>query len=393
MEYTVATNWDPMLLDVINYPEVTSVFGGLPNTPLSSGRSSISIKNVKDDEIREYIKNVHARGLKFVYNINTLCTQNKELTQEGYKEIREYLDWLCEMSIDGVTVSVPNLINVVKKHYPHLYLKISTFQKIHTVSMAKHYEDMGADAIMLSDHISRNIKLLRSIRENVKCQLILIANTGCVYDCPNMLSHANSIAHSGLKSENPTLFTESYVAGCTYKRLHKIEEIAKIRWIRPEDVSFYEEIGIDVLKILDRHSSTDALGERVRAYCNRSYDGNLLGLLGQMSNVKKSRKMKYREIYSNSTIDDRKKARLFYQDALQISIPDLYCLHNKKIPDNFIKSFEHRECETTSCDKCGYCKNVIDFALERTADKEEVDEIVNKLAVVREKITDGSILY
>ena len=52
MKYTVASNWDIDLLDAIDYPEVHSVFAGLPNTPLSGGRSSVMIN--EDDFIRGF---------------------------------------------------------------------------------------------------------------------------------------------------------------------------------------------------------------------------------------------------------------------------------------------------------------------------------------------------
>jgi collagenase-like PrtC family protease len=63
-------------------------------------------------------------------------------------------------------------------------------------------------------------------------------------------------------------------------------EFVKSRWIRPEDVKVYEDVGIDMLKILERNNTSDTLGERVKAYSMRSYEGNLIDMLGQMSNRK-----------------------------------------------------------------------------------------------------------
>ncbi len=393
MEYTVATNWDPKLLDLIDYPEVKSVFGALPNTPVSGGRSSLVIKSLTDKDVKDYIKKVHEKGWNFSYNINTSCTGNKELTADGYKKIRQYFDWICDLGVDSVTVAIPNLLNIIKKYYSHLTVKISTFQKINSVSMAKHYEDMGADAIMLSEHVNRDIKLIKSLRENLKCKLVLLANTGCIYGCPNMFAHANSIAHSGANSTVSTVFTESYVADCSFKRIKNIDEIAKIRWIRPEDINYYENIGIDMLKIIDRHSSTEALGERMKAYNDRCYDGNLLNLLGQMMNRKKSKALNLKGVYRGSNVKEMKKSREFISDVFQISVSDLYYFDNKKIPEDFIQGFEKRDCDTLSCEKCGYCKKIVDMAVCPIVEKEEITNAMERLVTVKEKIISGSILY
>ena len=84
MKYTVAINWDIDLLDAIDYPEVHTVFAGLPNTPLSGGRSSVMINKMDEDSVRKYINKVHDKGWSFDYNVNALCTENKELDRAVY---------------------------------------------------------------------------------------------------------------------------------------------------------------------------------------------------------------------------------------------------------------------------------------------------------------------
>lgn len=55
MEYTVACNWDSELIDKIDYPEVGSIFAGLPNTVISGGRSSKVITPMEEENIKKYI--------------------------------------------------------------------------------------------------------------------------------------------------------------------------------------------------------------------------------------------------------------------------------------------------------------------------------------------------
>jgi hypothetical protein len=62
-------------------------------------------------------------------------------------------------------------------------------------------------------------------------------------------------------------------------KLARPDELIKARWIRPEDVGDYDEIGIDSLKLLERFRNTETLMQVVKAYEQRRFDGNLVELL------------------------------------------------------------------------------------------------------------------
>jgi collagenase-like PrtC family protease len=391
MKFTVACNWDPRLVDLIDYPEVAAVFAGLPNTKIASGRSSLLIKNMDEQGVKDYIRRVHAKGWSFDYNVNSTCLANSELRADGRREIVEYLQWVSDLGVDSLTISMPLMIEIVKKHFPHLKVKVSTYQKIHSVSMVQRFEDLGADMIVLSEFVNRDFKLLKAIRQAVKCQLVLIANVGCIYDCPNAFAHANSIAHSGAKGAQATILTEAYQTYCTMKRVESRAELIKMRWIRPEDVACYEDVGIDLLKIIDRHSSTEALAERVKAYHERRFEGNLLDLIGQMANQKKSDLINLRQVLDDGGRQEADKL-IDFLAALSTPVRDLFFLDNQRFPADFLDGFEKRDCSVLSCDRCGYCERVAD-ATVTTTDKVAGDAALQKLHDVRSRIVDGSILY
>jgi len=62
-------------------------------------------------------------------------------------------------------------------------------------------------------------------------------------------------------------------------KLGKPDELIKARWIRPEDVGDYDEVGIDSLKLLERFRTTETMMQVVRAYEQRCFEGNLVELL------------------------------------------------------------------------------------------------------------------
>ncbi len=391
MEYTVACNWDPELINRIDYPEVKSLFGGLPETLISGGRSSLLTRNVQENKIREYIQQVHTRGLNFDYNINSACLSNQELTASGYRDIMRYLEWVCSLGVDSLTISNTNLIEIVKKNFPQLKIKVSTYQKVSNPCQAKRFEDMGVDALMLSEHINRNFKILAAIRKSVKCKLVLVANVGCIYNCPNMHSHANCTAHSGAAGEVDSIFTEAYNLYCFQKRLSNREELIKIRWIRPEDVPYYEEIGIDMLKIIERSSSTQALEERVKAYSERKYDGNLLNFLGQAWDIKRTDEQIKKSITIKVKSENTAKAMMLLK-AFSSSLPELFSLDNRKLGSDFIQSFINRDCNATNCSECGNCKKIAEETIS-IIDQKKLDIADQRIKEVRNSVIDGSLLY
>jgi collagenase-like PrtC family protease len=391
MEYTVACNWDPALVDKLDFPEVRSLFGGIPDTIISGGRPSIVINKITDADIKEYIKRVHSRGWKFDFNINSTCLGNMEITAEGFKKIIAYLERISDFGVDSVTIAHTNLIEIVKKNFPKLKVKVSTYQKVNSVSFAQRFEDLGVDAIMLSEHVNRNIKLLKEIRRNVKCKLVLLANVGCIYNCLNMHTHANCTAHSGAFGEKTTIFSETFHTYCLQKRIQDPIEFIKMRWIRPEDVAYYEEIGIDMLKIIERSSSTETLVERMKAYHDRSYDGNLLNLPGQMMDRKHTDQKVNTSIKSSMTGQNAEKGMRLLA-SFPNSLSDLYYLDNKKIPADFIEGFATKNCDLFSCGHCDYCGKIGALAMT-TKDSDVSAMYLKKLRATREEIMNGTALY
>jgi hypothetical protein len=249
----------------------------------------------------------------------------------------------------------------------------------------------------LSEHINRDFKALRAIRAAVKCQLALIANVGCIYDCPNSQTHANSIAHCGARGETK-LFADSFMFFCFGKRLSSPEEVVKIRWIRPEDVGHYEDIGIDVLKIIDRYTNTETLSERVNAYCQRSYDGNLIMLLGQMADPKRSniraKEMYLRRMLTRPGLKSMRAAKIArgLSQVLSHSLYEILSLDNKSLPDNFIQTFEERDCRASDCRSCGYCNRVAGKAV-RVLNEDVLAEVKRGVGQTLENIQTGANLY
>ncbi|HEX3028853.1 MAG TPA: U32 family peptidase [Clostridia bacterium] len=392
MEFMVACNWETDLLDKIDYPGVKILFGGIPSYSVSSGRPSFMVKNQTREEVKEYIKRIHSKGWKFDYNINSTCMSNMEFSAQGYKKLLEYIEDILELGVDALTVSMPTIMGIINKHFPGTKINVSTFQKVDSVAKAQRFEELGADIIMLSEHVNRDFKLLSAIRKNVKAKLALIANVGCIYGCPNMHAHANSISHVGARGEKLSVFSEFYQANCLLTRVKDPVEFVKSRWIRPEDVKVYEDIGIDMLKILERSSSSNTLGERVKAYSERSYDGNIIDLMGQISNKNRSIYLDLMGGLGLRNMEDIQKAGKFFGIFFETSVQDLFYLDNKKIPEDFLQNFMNRDCSALSCEKCNYCRNIADTCMT-LPDPGAINNIIGAMTEMKDEVVNGSALY
>ena len=73
---------------------------------------------------------------------------------------------------------------------------------------------------------------------------------------------------------------------CTNSRNENPANWLRLKFIRPEDVKVYNEIGINHFKITGRTGSSKYILRTIGAYLNESYDGNLLGLWKPLESIK-----------------------------------------------------------------------------------------------------------
>jgi collagenase-like PrtC family protease len=139
---------------------------------------------------------------------------------------------------------------------------------------------------------------------------------------------------------------------CQGKRLENLEENIKSPWIRPEDMKLYSAIGVDCFKIDGRDRSVGYNLSVLKAYCDQSYDGNLLYLMKQSfpANIE--------------DIKNNEKMGLF--------------LDNRKM-EGFINPFFTGKVNCDyGCDKCGYCNSWVKKSIS-TYDK-TIDSYLKELA-------------
>jgi collagenase-like PrtC family protease len=360
MDYSLATNWDLKLLDLLEGTSATNLYGQIWGDPLGGGRMALFIPQVGKEEAAAFIAAARTKGLGFNYLMNATCFDNTEFTRGGYQKIVEHLEWITSTGADMITVTLPFLLQMAKNHFPHLKVCVSSFARVQNMYMARSWEELGADKIILPESIARDFQTLQLIREAVGCELELIANHCCLFYCPFDLHHRNMVSHASQHGHPCGGFAPDYCKlACQHIKLLRPEELIKSRWIRPEDVGIYEAMGIDCLKLVERFRGTESLVRILDAYERRSHQGNLAELLTlPQEGVYMAPNLDI--IHRPDLIDTEKMEEVMA--VLREPFTGKLSIDNTKL-NGFIDHFKKVDCLRTDCDRCGYCGRVASQAI------------------------------
>lgn len=353
----VPTNWDPSLISEFERYHVDEVYGKLPSDLTGGGRASYISRPVTKEGCVEYIEDLHKAGIRFNYLLNSMCLGGVEYGNKWRREMCLFLEWLERIGVDAVTVTIPYLLEIIKKHFPRFKAGIGSGAQVDSAARAGYWEGLGADLITLSEiSVNRNFRLLRSIRAAVRCKLQMIANNGCLQGCPFAFYHAVCNAHASQSGRESALFIDYCRLRCRQQVYSSPADFLKLNWIRPEDSGFYGRLGVDSIKLVDRIMPTEHLRRVLRAYGSRSYEGNLLDILTGI--LGKSR-------YTPGELFSRMR---FFFHPFQVNVFTLFRSFHKlknceiyidnKALDGFIENISRINCGDTDCGECGYCGKI-----------------------------------
>lgn len=386
MKLRVGANWDTAFLDAVKGTSVDALFGKLPFDIVGGARPGFVLPQIKRRDVEAYVRACHDRGLEFSYLLNAPCLGNLQYSRKGYRQLVDLLEWISQAGADSVTIGIPYLIDLVNKRFPHLKVKVSTTARVNTVRKALQYEEMGVEEIIVDEHINREFKTLEAIKKATKCNLELIVNNICLWQCPYNFEHVNHDGHASREAEDEDYCYLQYPGYlCLYRKLTDPVELLKSPWIRPEDISYYENLGYDHFKITERFKRTPLLLEHVKAYENRRYDGNLLDLFTL------PRKGAFTPIHLEYFIKPEhvnimKISQL--EKVFDLEVRELIRLDNKKL-DGFIERFRKVDCNQTSCSQCRYCENLFDKVA--VVNEKELRKAAQRVRDFSDKLLSGEI--
>jgi hypothetical protein len=316
--------------------------------------------------------------MEFNYIANALCLGNREYSAEGRRHLYEYFQLIDDLGADSVTLAIPYLIEIVKKDFPRLKVKVSEIANVGSAQRARYYERMEVDVITLEIVQNRNFKVLETIRRQLspRVELEVVVNAACLFQCPYHDYHNNIVGHT-TQADHPLkgFYMDYCMMKCVPEKLLHPEEIIKAPWIRPEDLEHYEEIGIHRFKISNRVGPTTVGLNCLQAYSNRGCR-NLATLLTPLS-------LEIEE--PPKTCRPPGFSQREWEQVVRIwAIPSPEVVIDNRELDGFIDFFKENRCFGQCGGACDYCGQVARRAV--TVDAEEVGAYTRMVTALLEPL-------
>ncbi|WP_144305203.1 hypothetical protein [Oceanidesulfovibrio marinus] len=173
--------------------------------------------------------------------------------------------------------------------------------------------------------LRRTVAALRQVRPRLS--IVLMANEGCLYQCPFKPAHDAHIAHARIAPEAASAFGRNVKLGCQRLFHDDPGRLLASPFIRPEDQSGYVGLA-DVIKLCGRSRGPGVMRRIVEAYARGSFFGNLLLL----------------------------------NDSME-PLAGVLRLPNEDIPSDFLRRVT--TC-AKDCARCGWCSELAESLLVRT---------------------------
>ena len=268
----------------LRHPSVQEVYFPWVDEP--SGRPRLGYEEEDDKEelalaLRRDLMRLREAGVRLDLLLNANCygaeAMSRKLEGHVIDIITKLLSWNLKPEI--VTTASPFIARTLKKTFPEIEVRASVNMRLTTLQSFRYLAPLF-DSYYLGRDVQRNIGTVKWFSDwchaNGK-KLCILANSGCLRNCPWQTYHDNLIAHSdeAMKVENVKGWSP-HLCWTLYKDPKNFAEILKATWIRPEDIHHYKGL-VDVVKLATRqHANPDMV---IGAYERGGFEGNLLDLL------------------------------------------------------------------------------------------------------------------
>lgn len=314
---------------------ILEVYFAMPGDMSGRAPAGLKLEGKKTDDLLEAFWNdlerLKAMDVSGVMLFNSACygvdNQSQKLLEHVGKSIeavRQHID------LKAITTLHPGIAQYVKSHYPELKVRSSVTMQIGTIQQMEAVAEQF-DGFYLHRDFNRDLEHIKAVRAWCDAHgktLHLLANSGCLYQCPFHILHMSQTSHIKEISETDSIYENNRPSPCcdVYTFPEKLPALLQNTWIRPEDlpkVSGYFE----TVKLASRISPS--IKDIIKGYCEGEWHGNLLNLFEMDYSV----------------------------------LPFVPKIMNDKFPDGWFEQTMH--CGH-HCESCGYCRKVFEQVAERT---------------------------
>lgn len=301
-KFKLGFNFDPELIPLIvrlneefkGKSVVDEVYGSIREHAWLAARPDFRLPDVSLHQLSKVVCECKKNNITFNYTLNTI---NPGARNEISKtKLQRVLDHLIVCGIIRVTIANPLLMELVREMTgDHFEIEVSTIAHIDAVTQIQYlHEQYNIKKVCAGIHKNRTFKWLAVAAEYCNAngiELELLSNefcanggsgnvsgtkaytTHCAYRDSCYQLHATDVT-----IEDTKMFGGYPMQHCMASRDTDPANWLRTRFIRPQDLKVYQNIGISKFKISGRTGSTEYLEMVIRAYMSEKFDGNLLAL-------------------------------------------------------------------------------------------------------------------
>lgn len=321
MKYQVGYQDNRQFIDYLlrHIKDVSEVY--FPWGNFTTGRGVILSDNIRNDLVAD-LRSFSEAGVKLCLLLNGNCYGRRALSRNFFQQLGDTVEYLAgEYAVSGVTTASPLIARFLHRNFPELEIRASVNMEIGTTEGIEYVED-HFDSFYLKREYNYDLEKIVQMRDFCRKRgkkLYILANSGCLNFCSARTFHDNLVAHQHEISEMDNAF--EFHGECTVflkKGGNRLNLLSKTNFIRPEDVSIYEDL-CDGMKLATR-TNFNPLAV-VSAYFSGKWNGNLLDLTEPAHS--------------------------------EILLPEI--LSNRDIPSDYAEKRLH--CRK-DCNNCNYCRKV-----------------------------------
>jgi hypothetical protein len=258
MKLHVPYNGDPKLMDGLRplAPFIRAIY--LPCDPRVAGTGrTLAARDwdTYDREVAALIDRLRPLGIQVNMLFNGCWIDPRVVAAFPSTSLYRYLQRQVDRGLEWVTISHISLARMVRRYFPELKLDLSTVAMVSSVERARYWQDRVApDMICVDDDGSRDLRLIRGIRETLGTPVKIIANSKCLTECPFKWVHQT---YHSRGEDNPF---DCWVVRARFP-WHAYHGLV----VPPYYLRYYEGLVEDV-KLVDRASPTPEILDVVRFY-------------------------------------------------------------------------------------------------------------------------------
>lgn len=251
----------------------------------ASGRASLGcIAGAVDwsaqTELENELAAIRSMGVKLDLLFNANCYGAYAISSRFKNEIVSILSYMESKGLlpEIITTASPFVAHVIREEYPEIEIRASVNMRIDSTLAMEYLSDVY-DSFHIRRDLQRDLSTVKVFHRwcaDHKKKLVMLANSGCLRNCPAQSFHDNLVAHD---SEVDEVRNERYLPHLCwrlYRDKKNLVEFLRSSWLRPEDLKRYEPY-FPVVKLATRQHSHPRMV--IGAYASGRFRGNLPDLM------------------------------------------------------------------------------------------------------------------